>query len=107
VALEAAVKAERETRDGHRAAVSAVDFARRALTTHERQVAERVAQTSALDEAQRRIEQALAEARAQLEGSSAEASGLPVLDTLQAELNELRGSGQSRACILCRGARHA
>jgi chromosome segregation protein len=92
IALEAAVKAERETRDGHRAAMSAVDFSRRALTTHERQVAERLTQTSALDEAQRRIEEALDEARARLEETLEESAGIPVLDTLQAELNELRGS---------------
>ncbi|MFO1131305.1 MAG: hypothetical protein U1E16_04775 [Hyphomicrobiales bacterium] len=45
-----------DKREGHRAAVSAVDFARRALTQHERQVSERLALFSALDEAQRRIE---------------------------------------------------
>ena len=92
VTLEAAVKTEREAREGHRAAVSAIDFARRALTAHERQVAERLAQTSALDEAQRRIEQSLNEARGQFETASAEAAGLPVLDTLQTELNELRST---------------
>jgi chromosome segregation protein len=91
-AVEAAARAERDRREGHRAAVSAVDFARRALTTHERQVSERLAQTSALDEAQRRIETALEEARAALEAAEAESGGLPVLDTLQAELNDLRGA---------------
>lgn len=94
-AVEHAVRVEREKRDGHRAAVSAVDFARRALTTHERQVAERLAQTSALDEAQRRIEEALEEARALLEEASAEAASLPELDALQAELNALRNAVNS------------
>ncbi|MCB1434700.1 MAG: chromosome segregation protein SMC, partial [Alphaproteobacteria bacterium] len=89
-AVETAVRSEREKREAHRASVSAVDFARRALTTHERQVAERLAQTSALDEAQRRIAAALAEARSQFEAQSAEASALPVLDTLQSELAQLR-----------------
>ena len=92
VTLEAAVKTEREVREGHRAAVSAVDFARRALTAHERQVAERLAQTSALDEAQRRIAQSLNEAQGLFETASAEAASLPVLDTLQTELNELRST---------------
>ncbi len=92
MALETAIKAERDTREGHRAAVSAVDFARRALTTYERQAAERLAQTSALDEAQRRIEEALAEARDLFEAASEEAAGLPVLDALQGELNELRNA---------------
>ncbi len=91
-AIETATRHERDRRDGHRAAVSAVDFARRALTTHERQVSERLAQTSALDEAQRRIEEALEEARARLEEATEEAAGLPVLDELQAELNELRNA---------------
>ena len=90
--VEAATRMEREKREGHRAAVSAVDFARRALTQHERQMSERLAQTSALDEAQRRIEEALEEARAMLEEATAEAADLPVLDTLQAELNELRNT---------------
>ncbi len=107
ITLEAAVKAERETRDGHRAAASAVDFARRALTTHERQVAEQLAQTSALDEAQRRIEEALEEARARLDETLEESAGLPVLDTLQTELNALRGTvNRERASYAEARARH-
>ena len=106
-AVETATRFEREKREGHRAAVSAVDFARRALTTHERQVSERLAQTSALDEAQRRIEQALEEARAQLEDGHAEAADLPVLDALQAELNDLRNARERRARRLCRSPRQA
>ena len=106
-AVEAAVKIERDKREAHRAAVSAVDFARKALTTHERQVAERVAQTSALDEAQRRIEQSLGEVRAQLEASNTEAAGLPVLDTLQTELAELRDAvNLDRASYAEARARH-
>ena len=106
-ALEAAIKVERDTREGHRAAVSAADFARRALSLHERQVSERLTQTSALDEAQRRIEQALSEARAQFEASSAEAEGLPVLDTLQAELTGLRDTvNRERAAYAEARARH-
>ena len=89
-AVETAVKTERDKREALRAAASAVDFTRRALVGHERQVAERLAQTSALDEAHRRIEQALAEARAAFENSEGEAASLPVLDTLQVELSELR-----------------
>ena len=91
-AIETATRFERDKREGHRAAVSAVDFARRALTQHERQVSERLAQTSALDEAQRRIEEALEEARARLEEATAEAEELPVLDELQVELNALRNA---------------
>lgn len=106
-AVETAVRREREARESHRAAVSAVDFARRALTQHERQVSERLAQTSALDEAQRRIEEALEEARAMLEEAAAEASELPVLDTLQAELNGLRNAvNAERAAYAEARARH-
>ncbi len=107
VALDAAVKTERDTREGHRSAVSAIDFTRRALTTHERQVAERLTQTSALDEAQRRIEEALTEARDMFETASAEAAELPVLDTLQSELNELRSAvNRERAAYAEARARH-
>jgi chromosome segregation protein len=106
-AVEAATKSERETREAHRAAISAADFARRALTTHERQVAEQLAQTSALDEAQRRIEQSASELRATLEAATAEAAALPVLDALQAELNELRSHVNSaRAAYAEARARH-
>ena len=55
-------------------------------------MSEQLAQTSALDEAQRRIEQSLEEARAQRETAEAEAAELPILDSLQAELNELRNA---------------
>ncbi|WP_395663793.1 chromosome segregation SMC family protein, partial [Aestuariivirga sp.] len=91
-AVEAAAMSERETREAHRAALSAAEFARRALTTHERQVAEQLAQTSALEEAQRRIEQARAETGASLDAARAEADALPELDSLQAELNQLRNA---------------
>ncbi|MCA3572568.1 MAG: chromosome segregation protein SMC [Aestuariivirga sp.] len=106
-ASEAAAREERETRDAQRAALSAVDFARRALTQHERQVSEQLAQTSALDEAQRRIEQSLAEARLQLDSANAEAAGLPVLDALQGELVGLRNAvNGERAAYAEARARH-
>ena len=88
--VEQATRTERERREALRACVSAVEFARRALAAHERQVAERLAQTSALDEAQRRIDQALVEARAHAESASLEAANLPALDNLQSELAGLR-----------------
>ena len=55
-AAESALRAERERREAWRAAASAVEVARRALSQHERQVAERLQQTGALDEAKRRVE---------------------------------------------------
>ena len=89
-AVETAVRGERDRREALRAATSAVDFARRALATHERQMAERLAQTSALDEAQRRIEQSLAESRGQFDAAQGEAAALPALDNLHVELGALR-----------------
>jgi chromosome segregation protein len=91
-AVEQAVRDERERRAAARAAVSAVEFARRALATHERQMAERLAQTSALDEAQRRIELSLVEAQGLLAAAEGEAAALPALDGLHAELETARNS---------------
>jgi len=88
--VEAATRTERDRREAQRAAMSAVEVARRALAAHERQASERLAQTSALDEALRRIGQSLAETRDQHETAEAEASALPALDMLQAELTQLR-----------------
>lgn len=88
--VDAAVRLERERRENHRSALSAADVARRALATHERQTAERLAQTSALDEAQRRIAAALEEARGRHADAMAESAGLPALEGLQVELNGLR-----------------
>ncbi|MCB1381210.1 MAG: chromosome segregation protein SMC, partial [Alphaproteobacteria bacterium] len=106
-AVETAVRVERDRREAARAANSAVDFARRALANHERQVAEQLAQTSALDEAQRRIEQSLGEARGQFESATAEAAALPVLDALQTELAQLRDTvNRDRAAYAEARARH-
>ncbi len=106
-AVEAAVKTERDQREAQRAAASAADFARRALTTHERQLAERLAQTSALDEAQRRIEQALGEARSAAASAEAESQELPALDNLQTELSRLRDAvNRDRAAYAESRARH-
>ena len=106
-AVEAAVKTERDQREAQRAAASAADFARRALTTHERQLAERLAQTSALDEAQRRIEQALGEARSAAASAEAESQELPALDNLQTELSRLRDAvNRDRAAYAELRARH-
>lgn len=106
-AVETAVKAERDKRDAQRAAVSAVEFARRALSAHERQMAERLAQTSALDEAMRRIEQSLAEAREHFSAAEAEAAALPVLDHLHAEFSGLKDAvNRDRAAYAEARAKH-
>ncbi|MGH6907765.1 MAG: chromosome segregation protein SMC, partial [Aestuariivirga sp.] len=88
--VESAAQTEREKRESLRSATSAVEAARQALVLHERAMASHLAQTSAVDEALRRIEQSLAEARGQLAGAEAEAASLPGLEALQAELGELR-----------------
>ena len=89
-AVEAAARNERDKRDALRAATSSAEVARRALTAHERLATERLAQTSALDEALRRISQSLAEAQEQYRASQSEIAALPVIENLQAELAQLR-----------------
>jgi chromosome segregation protein len=91
-ALEAGLREERDRREAWRAANSAAEFARRALASHERQAAEGLARTSALDEARRRIAQSMADAGAQHESLVAEVAALPALDGLHIELGGLRGS---------------
>jgi chromosome segregation protein len=104
---EASVKAERDRREAGRAAASAVEFARRAQQAHERQMAERIAQASALDEAARRVGQSLADARAASEASAAELAGLPAMDGLAAELGLLRDAvNRERAAYAESRARH-
>jgi chromosome segregation protein len=87
---ETMVKAERDSREAWRASVAAVDVARRSLAQHERQVAERLAQTSALDEALRRIAAGLDEARNAAAVAESQRDELPTLDGLSEELGLLR-----------------
>jgi chromosome segregation protein len=106
-ALDTAVKAERERREAWRAATSSVEVARRALSQFERQISERLAQTSALEEASRRIEQSLSEALAAQAKSSEEIAELPALDGLSAELQGLRDAvNRERAAYAEARARH-
>jgi chromosome segregation protein len=88
--VEASVRAERERREAWRAATSAVEVARRALSQHERQVAESRQQTGALDEAKRRVEANLAEAQTLLAAAETELAGLPELDGIAQEITGLR-----------------
>jgi chromosome segregation protein len=104
---EAATRAERQSRENARAATASVEVARRVLATHERQMAERLAQTSALDEAQRRIAETLTEASSRREALEEEMAALPALDHLQAELAELRSTvNRDRAHYAEMRARH-
>jgi chromosome segregation protein len=106
-AVETAVRSERERRDALRAALGALESARRALAQHERQAAERLAQTGALDEALRRIGQSLAEARSRHAAAEVESQSLPVLDAMQAELERLRDAvHRDRAAHAEARARH-
>ena len=89
-AVETSVRAEREHREAWRAATSAVEVARRSLSQHERQVAESRQQTGALDEAKRRVEANLAEARSLLAAAETELAELPELDGLAQEISGLR-----------------
>ena len=103
--VETGVRAEREKREAWRTASAALDVARRALQTHERKLAEQTAQTSALDEAQRRTEAQLIEADQICGNVELEFAALPAMDglthsvaTLRDVLNRERSTyGEARA----------
>jgi chromosome segregation protein len=106
-AVEAAVRSEREHREGWRAATSSLEVARRAQAQFERQASERLAQTSALDEALRRVEAALGETRTAALGAQNELQALPELDGLNAELSSFRDTvNRERAAYAEMRARH-
>ena len=106
-AVETAIRAERDHREAWRAATSALEVARRALSQHERQVAERLQQTGALDEAKRRAEASLAEAQSRLAAAETEFAELPALDGLVEEIAGLRDHvNRERAVYAEARARH-
>ncbi len=106
-AVEAGVRSEREKREAWRAATSAVDVARRALQTHERKIAEHSAQSSALDEAHRRIEAQHEEASQLFSASELEFAALPGLDGLTGDVETFRAAlHQERAAYGEARARH-
>lgn len=90
LAVENGARLEREKREAWRAATSALDVARQSLAKHERQVAERLAQTSALDEALRRIAASLVDSRSNAGTVEALLAELPAIDGLTAEASQLR-----------------
>ena len=105
--VEAGARAEREKREALRAATSSVDVSRQALARHERQIAERLAQTSALDEGIRRITQSLDEVRGSFEAAQAEFQAIPVLEGLAQEVAALRGNvNRERAAYAEARAKH-
>ena len=90
-----------------RAATSSVEVSRQALARHERQIAERLAQTSALDEGIRRIAQSLDEVRGSFEASQAEFQAIPVLEGLAQEVAALRDNvNRERAAYAEARAKH-
>jgi chromosome segregation protein len=107
LAVEAGVKSEREKRESWRAATASVEVARQAFARHERQVAERLAQTSALDEGLRRITQSLDEARSSHEATFAEINSLPALEGPAQEVALLKDAvNRERAAYAEARAKH-
>jgi chromosome segregation protein len=105
--VEAGGKAEREKREAWRAATAAVEVARQALARHERQAAERLAQTSALDEALRRVNQSLSELRESHGVALSEVAELPAVDGLSQQVAALRDTvNRERAAYAEARARH-
>ncbi len=101
------VKAERERREAWRASNAALEVARQALARHERQAAERMAQTATLDEAARRIAQSLAEHRGRRDAADAALADLPAIEGLTDEAATLRAEANAaRAAYTEARARH-
>jgi chromosome segregation protein len=89
-AVENGVRAERDKREAWRAAGAALDVARRALQNFERKQSEQTAQTSALDEAQRRTDAQLQEVNQICAAAELEFAALPALNGLNDEVAQLR-----------------
>ncbi|MEQ1521681.1 MAG: chromosome segregation SMC family protein, partial [Aestuariivirga sp.] len=105
--VEVGARTEREKREAMRAATSSVEVSRQALARQERQIAERLAQTSALDEGIRRIAQSLDEARGSFDASQAEFQAIPVLEGLAQEVAALRDNvNRERAAYAEARAKH-
>jgi len=105
--VEAGARAEREKREAWRAATSSVEVARKELATHERQIAERLAQNSTLDEGIRRIAQSLAEVRGSFAAAQSELQAIPELEGLTREVASLRDNvNRERAAYAESRAKH-
>ena len=98
-ALDTALAMERQQREAWRAATAAVETARTALASHERQNAERLQQSGALDEAARLLNGQAGEARQKLADLEAERTALADADGLQAELKTLRDAVASERTL--------
>ncbi|MGB9143406.1 MAG: chromosome segregation protein SMC [Aestuariivirga sp.] len=105
--VETGAMTEREKREAWRAATASVEVSRQALARHERQIAERLAQTSALDEGIRRISQSLEEARGSFAATEAELLAMPELEGLTQEVSALRDNvNRERAAYAEARAKH-
>jgi chromosome segregation protein len=89
-AAEHAARAERQHRDGWRDAGRALEEARRAMARHELETAERLSESSALDEAGRRVRREIEESEAAFLDVLAEMAALPDIDALGTSHDELR-----------------
>jgi chromosome segregation protein len=89
-AAEHAARAERQHRDGWRDAGRALEEARRAMARHERETAERLSESSALDEAGRRVRREIEESEAAFLDVLGEMAALPDIDALGTSHDELR-----------------
>jgi chromosome segregation protein len=89
-AAEHAARDEREHRDAWRDAGRVLEEARRAMARHERETAERLSESSALDEASRRVRHEIEESEAAFLDILAEMAALPDIDALAASHDGLR-----------------
>jgi chromosome segregation protein len=105
--VEEGSRHERDRRETWRAASAALEVARQAQARHERLTAERLAQTSALDEALRRIAASLDERHAAVTRIDTELSNLPPVEGLAEETATLRDAvNAERATYAEARARH-
>ncbi len=83
--VEECTQNERDLRGRQQQAVAALNAARKAMSVHERETSEQTARASALEEARRRLQDDLAEARETHKTAQAEVNALSPLDTLESD----------------------
>ena len=90
--LETAVAAEKNQRQAWREATSAVEAARKPLSSHERELSEKLQRESALKEAGRRLEANVLEMRERIRSAEGELQELPPADGLEERLTTARAA---------------
>ena len=88
--LEAGIAAEKDQRQAWREATSAVEAARKTLSSHERELSEKLQRESALKEAGRRLEADVQEIGERIGSAEAELRELPPADGLESRLTAAR-----------------